>query len=71
MNLDARFEAFIPPEPPGLEIVKDANGKVWVKMGNGWVSPGLIGFRRWERLMVDLGPLYPVSWTIPTDTEDE
>lgn len=71
MNLDAEFRAYIPPEPPGLEIVKDANDKVWVRMEEGWASPGLIGFRTWKRLVVDLGPLRAVSWAIPSDLGQE
>ncbi len=62
MNLSARFEAYIPPEPPALTIVVDATGRVWQRLGPGWQAPGVMGFRRWQSLIVDLGPLYPIRW---------
>lgn len=72
MNLNARFEAFIPPEPPGLTIVTDKDGIVWQRFGDFWRSPaGLMTNRVWSSLLLIRGPVYPLKWDIPSDVGTE
>ena len=44
------------PPPPEVTEVTDRDGDVWVREGEGWVSPGLSA-RPWHQVTLFYGPL--------------
>lgn len=71
------YEAAIPLQPDGLQIVTDRDGDVWQRDEGRWVCTkaklqGLLGGVRetqWRHLVVALGPLTAIHWAAEPVTE--
>jgi hypothetical protein len=73
VNRCARYEVFVPPEPLGLEVVRQGEGGPVFQRGvdGKWRGIGYLGSYDWKHLLWTFGPVYPVVWSDGVGAEGE